>query len=132
MGDLYLIYFVPENVNTAELYNPSDIPGFRADLNSEVGRKLKAESNDVILIRRISPGKFEIIRRTKYPYSHSQFIALVSNEQGAGGEGESRSVVDLGENALFNPGLPIGLGFNNSLSTWALIALALLVIINNK
>ena len=132
MGDLYLIYFVPENVNTSDLYNPSSIPGFRANVDSELGRKLNAENNDVVLIKKVGVGKFEIIRRAKYPYSHNQFIALISNNTGTGGEGTENNVISIGEDEIFTPGTPIGLGIGNNLSTWILVALALLIIINNK
>lgn len=132
MGELYLIYFTPKDLPLSEIYNPSDIPSFWAPANSRYSDLLKAKENDVVLIQRIGPGQFEIIRRTKHPYSHNQFIELISLENGNGNGSGERSVFNIGESELFNLGTPFGLTQGGKLSTWILIAIAILIIINSR
>lgn len=130
MEQLYLIYFIDASTPWDEVYNPSQIPAFRGSMDSEAARALRAKPGDVVLIKKVGAGQFEIIRRAKYPLSHNDFVKLVSNENGNGG-GTENTVVALGEDELFNMGTPIGLFDRKNLPIWILMALALYVILND-
>lgn len=103
-----LFFFVPQEVKTGEIYNPTDLRTFRSAPDTDLAKLLKVQGNEVVLVKSLGGGEYEIIRRVPWPASQNAFDALLSTGNGSG-DGDSNSIFSLNaSDDPFSPGVPFG------------------------
>lgn len=95
-SDKLLFFFVPKEVHSSEIYNPTELVTYRADLDSDIAEILNVQSPSVVLVKKLGGQEYEIIRRIPWPASQSQFNALMAvySGDGTGNQGGAFGVVD--------------------------------------
>lgn len=79
-----LFFFVPKEVRSDEIYNPTELITYRADLDSDIATILNVQGPSVVLVKHIKDQEYEIMRRIPWPASQAQFDALQATYEGDG------------------------------------------------
>lgn len=90
-SDKLLFFFVPREVRSDEIYNPTELVTYRADLDSDIATILNVQGPSVVLVKKLGGQEYEIIRRIPWPASQNQFNALMAT-YAADGEGNQGGV----------------------------------------
>lgn len=83
-SDKLLFFFVPKEIRSDEIYNPTELISYRADLDSDTATILNVQGPSVVLVKKLGGQEYEIIRRIPWPASQNQFDALMAAYEGDG------------------------------------------------
>lgn len=98
-SDKLLFFFVPSEVRSDEIYNPTNLVTYRANLDSDIAAILNVQGPSVVLVKKLGSQEYEIVRRIPWPASQSQFNALMAT-YAADGEGNHGGVFSTTDEEL--------------------------------
>lgn len=134
MGDFveYIYIYISDNKELPE-NTGTPLTTYWATPESDTAKTIGMNGKTgIALLGKRSTGEIEIIGRKYGPVTQQKILDLYRLIGTGNGTNGSEGFINTTNGENFVPGTPIGLGIGNSLSTWILVALALLIIINNK